>query len=116
MGISTQLVQLFHSIQPGKKHANADVLSRLPLLKVPTGEPLPDDTVLLMECLQVATVTVLQIRTWTDRDPILSKFLYLVLRAWPKLVSGDTADLLPYTRRSFELGVQMGVSCGEDEL
>ena len=85
----------------GKKHANADVLSRLPLPEVPTGAPLPGDTVLLMECLQGAPVTALQIWTWTDRDPVLSKVRDLVLRGWLKLVGGETADLLLYTRRKF---------------
>ena len=43
--------------KPGSQHANADVLSRLPLPDHPTSVPLPQETVLLMEVLQASPVT-----------------------------------------------------------
>ena len=52
--------------RPGKDHANADTLSRLPLATMPTEEPDTGDTVLLFECLQVSPLSVSNIRRGTD--------------------------------------------------
>ena len=40
------------SYKPGEQHANADLLSRLPLPDSPTNVPTPGETILLMETLQ----------------------------------------------------------------
>ena len=48
--------------KPGSQHANADILSRLPLPDHPTSVPLPQETVLLMEVLQASPVTAKQIK------------------------------------------------------
>jgi len=42
--------------KPDSQHANADVLNRLPLPDHPTSIPLPQDTVLLMEALQMSPI------------------------------------------------------------
>ena len=55
----------------GPAHANADALSRLPLLSCPTPVPLPSETIKLMEHLDSIPVTVSRIRTLTSRDPLL---------------------------------------------
>ena len=47
--------------KPGTQHANADVLSRLPLPDQPSSVPLPQETILLMEALQMSPVTAKQI-------------------------------------------------------
>ena len=65
--------------KPGKEHANADVLSRLPLPESPGEVPLPGETILLMESLQMSPVTAVQIKSWTDRDPVLSRVCKFVL-------------------------------------
>ena len=98
------------SYKPGEKHANADLLSRLPLPDTVTDVPLPGETVLLMETLQTSPVTAEQIKTWTDQDPVLSRVRNLVQKGW-----GETSDdaLKPYARRKNELSVQDGcVLCG----
>ena len=89
--------------KPGSEHANADVLSRLPLPDHPTSVPQPQETVLLMETLQMSPVTSKQIKSWTSRDPILAKVRDKVLEGWV-----DTSDpnLLPYQRRKQELSIE----------
>ena len=92
--------------KPGKDHANADVLSRLPLPEMPSEVPLPGEMILLMECLQTSTITAAQIRRWTERDPVLAKVRDYVMQGWP-LIEGSV-ELLPYSRRRAELCVQDG--------
>ena len=89
--------------KPGSEHANTDVLSRLPLPDHPTSVPQPQETVLLMETLQMSPVTSKQIKSWTSRDPILAKVRDKVLQGWV-----DTSDpnLLPYQRRKQELSIE----------
>ena len=58
--------------RPGAQHANADVLSRLPLPESISKVPDAGEMILLMETLQLSPVNARQIQQWTDRDPILS--------------------------------------------
>ena len=55
----------------GKLHANADGLNRLPLPEAPANIPVPQETILLMETLQLSPVTATEIKNWTARDPVL---------------------------------------------
>ena len=86
--------------RPGKDHANADVLSRLPLPLVPQEVPEPGDTILLFECLQVDPLSPQLIRRGTDRDPILAKVHNFVLQGWPSQLEGE--EFQPYVRRQAE--------------
>ena len=61
--------------KPGSQNSNADALSRLPLPETITNVPTPGETILLLENLQTTPVTVLQIRHWTNHDPLLSKYV-----------------------------------------
>ena len=58
---------------PGKENANADVFSHLSLPVQPKEVPMPEELVLLLESLEISTVTVTQIKHWTDHDPVLAK-------------------------------------------
>ena len=91
--------------KPGSQNANADVLSRLPLTDSPSYVPLPEETVLLLETLQLSPITAAQIKTWTDHDPILSQVRELVLQGW---VTTTKTELLPYQRRRNELSIHDG--------
>ena len=71
----------------GHGHANAYVLSRLPLPDAPTQVPTPGDTVLLLEMLNSSPVTAQKIKQWTDRDPLLSGVRECVRNGWH---AGDT--------------------------
>ena len=59
--------------KPGEDHANADVLSRLPLPETPTHIPLPGETIWLLNTLQKTPLTAVQIRKLTTQDPLLSR-------------------------------------------
>lgn len=91
--------------KPGEKHGNADVLSRLPLPEAPASIPIPGETVLLVDTLQSSIVTVRQIRTWTERDPVLSKVRDCILRGW---THSSDPQLKPYQQRKTELSVHDG--------
>ena len=83
-------------------HAYADAFSWLPLLEEPVTEP---ELVLLAEHLDDPPVTANDIRTWTSRDPKLSKVLQCVLQGWPS--EGDS-ELKPYSLRRLELSAFEG--------
>ena len=71
----------------GSRHANADLLSRLPLPETVKDIPVPGETVLLFETLQASTFTAVQIRLWTDRDPVLSRVRNLLLKGWSETLN-----------------------------
>ena len=89
--------------KPGKQHCNADMLSRLPLETAPKDVPVPGDTIMLLETLQSSPVTAKLIKTWTNRDPTLSKVRDLVKKGW---IHTNDPKLRPYQRRHMELSVQ----------
>ena len=61
--------------RPTKQHENADATSRLSLPEKSLETPLPAELVLLIEHLEESPVTATQIRMWTRRDPLLSRYL-----------------------------------------
>ncbi|KAL5503444.1 hypothetical protein EMCRGX_G010396 [Ephydatia muelleri] len=79
--------------RPSQLQANADGLSRLPLKGEEPGDvPLPGDTILMMESLSNAdsVVTATTIRSWTDKDPVLSLVRRMVLHGWqPQILVSD---------------------------
>ena len=77
-------------------HANADMLSRLPLEEgdeTATGEPVFHTTV-----LQELPVTAEQIAELTRKDPVLSKVWTNTLNGWPNHF--NDAEPQPYFKRS----------------
>ena len=93
------------SYKPGERHANADLLSRLPLPETPAEVPTPPEIILMMETLQGTPVSAKNIRQWTDRDPLLSRVRNLVLQGWHDV---EDEEILPFNRRKQELSVQDG--------
>ena len=91
--------------KPGPDHSNADMLSRLPLPDAPSNIPVPGETILLMDMLNSIPVTSTQIKSWTDRDPILSKVRTMVLTGWHDT---DDEHLKPYQQRRQELSIHDG--------
>ena len=95
--------------KPGKVNSNADVLSHLPLPDSPKSVSIPGETVLLMDLLETSIITAAQIKSWTNRDPVLSKVLTWVASGWPPSTeAAATEDLRPYTNRKLELSVEDG--------
>ncbi len=62
-------------------HANADALSRLPLLEVEQEQGNPAQ-VLLLDMLEFERVSATQIKNWTNKDVVLSQVCYYVLKGW----------------------------------
>ena len=94
----------------GSRHANEDLLSRLPLPETVNDIPVPGETVLLFETLQASPITAAQIHLWTDRDPVLSRVRNLLLKEWKEILD---PELRPYFQRRDELSIQDGVVlCG----
>ena len=93
--------------RPGKDHANADALSRLPLSQE-INVPFPGDLLLLREHLDTTSLlTTEQIRSWTERDPTLSRVKRFILHGgWQD--QGANEDLKPFLRRKDELSVLDG--------
>jgi hypothetical protein len=92
--------------RPGNQNGNADSLSRLPLPDVPASTPVPGDIINLMEHINGSPVDATKLKSWTDRDPVLSQIKHFVLNGWPTTVQ-DT-DLQPYFARKDELSVHAG--------
>ena len=86
-------------------HANADALSRLPLPEEPSKTTVEPELVLLAEHLDESPITAADIRTWTSRDPKLSRVLQYVQYGWPN--NGDS-ELEPYSSRRLELSSYEG--------
>ena len=91
--------------RPGPTFANADCLSRLPMSQSVPTPPVPDDTIVLLEEMDEFPVNVSQIRTWTNKDALLSRVRKLVQCGFPEHLKSDK-DLKPYMQRTFELSVQ----------
>lgn len=89
--------------KPGKDHANADALSRLPL---PQMEEEDDtDHVLMLDVVDEPPITTAQVRQWTAKDKELSQVHQWCLKGWPREV--DTS-YRPYSQRRLELSVKDG--------
>ncbi len=90
--------------RPGKHHANADFLSRMPLADTPSSVPEMPETVLLMETLDSSPITAAQVKLWIARVYQKSKMqLYRVV--WIEMIK----SLSPYSVYEHELSVDDSV-------
>ena len=80
-------------------HGNADALSQLPLRTQPSTTYVPPELVLLMEHLAESPVTADLIRTWTQKDPDLSKLLQYIQSGWPGTVDQSLSSFVPQKGR-----------------
>ena len=86
-----------------KLHANADSLSRLPLMdKLPEGNP-PDPAVFNMTQLDSLPVHAQEVAAATRVDSILSKVFHCLRKGWPTTIPDY---LIPFWRRKEGLGVE----------
>lgn len=69
--------------RPGTKMAHADALSRLPLPRTQSDPvPEPSDHKVLLQHLDDTVQLVTDIKSWTERDPLLSRVRHLVQHGW----------------------------------
>ena len=83
--------------------ANADALSYLPLHKTCQNTPLMAELVLFTETVWDMPVSVDQIKTWTRKDPTLSRVMDQV---FSERSDGVSNPLIPYYHKRLELQVQ----------
>ena len=91
--------------KPGSANSNADVLSKLPLPESPSSVPVPGETIFLLETVHTSPLDATQIRSWTNKDPILAKVRTMILQGWTHT---SDKELQPYQLRKDELSVHDG--------
>ena len=93
----------------GDSQANADAFSRLPLSESTADVPVPGDTIFMLETLRTgdSPVTATEIKSWTDKDPILSHVRNMALTGWQAHANNEVT-FRPYKQRECELSVQDG--------
>ena len=88
--------------------ANADALSRLPLIvECPEPEEKDDGAEYMIRQLEQLPVTVASLQEATSRDPVLAKVLQFVQTGWPLVVQEEILKP-PYMDRQLELSTQQG--------
>ena len=87
------------------KLQNADGLSRLPLPESPRNVPIPGETILLLEKLELASLNDQKIKQMTDCDPVLSRVRLSLLQGSEML---DDVSSAPFRSKRDELSVQGG--------
>ena len=90
--------------KPTHEHANADMLSRLP---IKTTESIQQINALNMVQIDSLPITAHQIQKETSNDFVLNKVLiYLQSGNWPSDVGND---IMPYYRKRNDLSIQDGI-------
>ena len=94
--------------KPGKSIANADGLSRLPMNCEPRKESVPGEIIMSMDIINTSPVSVDKVRSWTDKDPVMSKVKEFVRTGkWPIVCEWE--EMKPYASRKYELSIEEGV-------
>ena len=97
------------SFKPSSLHSNADALSRIPIVGSQADPPVPAETVFLLETMSESPVSVAQVRSWTSRNPLLSRILQFILSGWPNRLQSKDEAVKPFFHRKLELSTQDGV-------
>ena len=96
--------QIIH--RPGLSIPQADALSRLPVANAPTLVPVPADTIMTMQYMDMSPVTASDIRRETARDPVLSQVFLRTRDGFQQ--HEDNEQLKPYIQRKDELSIHDG--------
>lgn len=91
--------------RPGRRHQNADALSRLPLHDR-EDEPCPPGDVLMIEALPVSPLTAKRIAKMTLQDPTLSHIFKALQQGTLDRLRGE--EFAPYKKKVTELSTQRG--------
>ena len=91
----------------GSRMCNADALSRLPLPDCPDNVPTPPETIALLEQLTHVPLTSTQIRSMTDRDPVLACVKEYTRNGWPTAITDE--KLRPCSSRRDEISLEDGI-------
>ena len=86
----------------GKYNTNTDALSRMPLPCPNDGVPQPAELTCSLNLLGQSPITSREIRSQTERDPVLSRVYPWVMHRWKRRDNSDP-DFKPYFKRADEL-------------
>lgn len=89
----------------GKKHCNADCLSRLPLSEI-GDEPAPPGEILLLEGFNNPPIRPEKIKIASRKDPVISRVFRFVLHGWPQ--ENLCGDLSAFVSKRTELSTHNG--------
>ena len=81
-------------------HANADAMSRLPLTDTIKMTPVPAEMILTIDYLQEAPITDEQVRSWTNKDQLLSHVVQFNQEGWPEHCSQPELNLTGVAEQS----------------
>ena len=96
--------QIIH--RPGLSIPQSDALSRLPVANAPILVPVPADTIMTMQYMDMSPVTASDIRRETARDPVLSQVFLRTRDGFQQ--HDDNEQLKPYIQRKDELSIHDG--------
>ena len=92
--------------RPTKAHANADGLSRLPVVPSTVVDPVPVvSSIFNVAQIQALPVSCAQLQRATREDPLLSRVYQYTQSGWPEQVPDD---LKPYWHRRWDLTIEAG--------
>ena len=86
-----------------EEHANADCLSRLPLISSPGPERSVEATCFNLGQVHALPVTAAKLSECSRQDPLVSRVMQFTRRGWPATVA---TELKPYHTRRHELTVE----------
>ena len=69
--------------KPGRRHQNADALSRVPYVQTVKEVHMPPETIHLIETLNSGPVTATAIAQATMKDAVLARLHHYLLTGWP---------------------------------
>ena len=84
---------------------HADGLSRLPLPESPANTPVPGETILPVDNMELSSLSFRKVRQMTDSDKVLSRVRLSLQRGWGIF---DDNSLLPFDRKKDELSIHDG--------
>ena len=90
----------------GKTLNNADALSRLPRPITTNSDCVPDELAQLVLHLSSTSINADVIRSWTSKDPVLSRVLRYIQTGWPDQITDE--KFRPFLSRKTEMSAWDG--------
>ena len=91
--------------------SNADGLTHLPTPTTTSTACLPGELVLLLNYLKITSISAVQMKQWTGKNPLLSRIKTFAMTGWP-IVKLD-AEFQPFFSDSKRSALWMAACCGD---
>ena len=86
--------------------SNADGLTHFPTPTTTSSACLPGELVLLLNYLEITSISAVQMKQWTGKNPLLSRIKTFAMSGWP-IVKLD-AEFQPFLSRQQEISLMDG--------